>query len=77
MIISVRGTSSNRDIKSDLYFFKKRFTDVEQNANHKKKNYKNMKVHSGFLEQYSAIKFFIISNVFKMYWNQFCSGLPA
>jgi len=70
MIVSVRGTSSKRDIISDLYIFKKKFLDVEQINYHKKcGNYKNMKVHSGFLDQYNALKMFIISNVSNLYLN--------
>lgn len=67
IIFSVRGTSSKKDFLSDLYVFKKKFSDVNVST---QKNIKNMKVHSGFLEQYNSLKFFTISNIFKIIWNQ-------
>lgn len=63
IIFSVRGTSSKSDILSDLYVFKKKFSDIITQKN--KKIYKNIKVHSGFLQQYNSVKFFTITNVLK------------
>lgn len=67
IIFSVRGTSSKSDILSDLYVFKKKFSDVINAQN--KKIYKNIKVHSGFLQQYNSVKFFTITNILKQMWN--------
>jgi len=73
LIFSVRGTSSKSDVLSDLYTIKQKFSDVifpvlfdNKNAKH---NHKNIMVHSGFLKQYKALKFFVLSNVFKQIWN--------
>ena len=75
IIFSVRGTSSKSDILSDLYTMKQKFSDVifpmpalfdNKNSKH---NHKNIMVHSGFLQQYKALKFFVLSNVFKQIWN--------
>ena len=67
IIFSIRGTSSKSDILSDLYVFKKKFSDVINPQN--KKIYKNIKVHSGFLQQYNSVKFFTITNILKQISN--------
>lgn len=67
IIFAVRGTSSKRDILSDLYVFKKKFSDVITSQN--RNIYKNIKVHSGFLQQYNSVKFFTITNILKQMWK--------
>lgn len=67
IIFAVRGTSSKHDILSDLYVFKKKFSDVMTCQN--KNIYKNIKVHSGFLQQYNSVKFFTITTILKQIWN--------
>lgn len=68
IIFSVRGTSSKSDILSDLYVIKTKFNDI---INHQNKYiYKNIKVHSGFLQQYNSIKNFTISNIIKLTCNK-------
>ena len=67
IIFAVRGTSSKHDILSDLYVFKKKFSDVITCQN--KNTYKNIKVHSGFLQQYNSVKFFTITTILKQIWK--------
>jgi len=67
IIFAVRGTSSKHDILSDLYVFKKKFSDVITCQN--KNIYKNIKVHSGFLQQYNSVKFFTITSILKQLWK--------
>lgn len=75
IIFSVRGTSSKHDVLSDLYTIKQKFSDIifpvlfdNKNSTHNHEH-KNIMVHSGFLQQYKALKFFVLSNVFKQIWN--------
>lgn len=66
IIFSVRGTSSKKDILSDIYVSKRKFGDILMSKNNSNKyKYKNIKVHSGFLKQYNSLKFFIIQKIIK------------
>jgi hypothetical protein len=65
IIFSIRGTSSKKDVLSDLYVSKKKFGDILISKDICNKKYKNIKVHSGFLNQYNSLKFFVIKNLLK------------
>lgn len=66
IIFSVRGTSSKKDILSDIYVYKRKFGDILMSKNNSNKyKYKNIKVHSGFLKQYNSLKFFVIQKIIK------------
>jgi hypothetical protein len=69
IIFSVRGTSSNKDILSDLYVSKKKFGDILMSKNKTNIKYKNIKVHSGFLNQYNSLKFYVIQKLLKNIQN--------
>jgi predicted lipase len=65
IIFSIRGTSSKKDILSDLYVSKKNFSDILISKHELNKKYKNIKVHSGFLKQYNSLKFYVIQKLIK------------
>lgn len=75
IIFSVRGTSSNKDILSDLYVSKKKFGDILMSKNKTNIKYKNIKVHSGFLKQYNSLKFYVIQKLLKNIQNSNNSNL--
>ena len=69
IIFSIKGSPIKRGILTDLYVCKKTFNDSHTSHYIDKKYKGRMKVHRDFLEQYNSLKFFTISNVFKLFWN--------
>ncbi len=69
LVFSVRGTSSKSDMLTDANIFKDLFQDVQYCNYVDQKKYKNIKVHSGFLNQYNTIKFCVLAEVFQYIWK--------
>ncbi len=69
IVFSVRGTSSKSDMLTDANFLKDTFQDVQYCNYVDQKKYPNIKVHSGFLNQYNTVKFCVLADVFKSLWE--------
>lgn len=69
LIFTIRGTSSFKDGLTDILVKKKLFEDVQYSNYVDQKKYKNIRVHSGFLQQYNTVKFNILAQIFKRLWT--------
>jgi hypothetical protein len=68
IVFSIRGTSTLHDLITDIYTHKKLFHDIQFCNYVDQQKYKNMRVHSGFLQQYNTVKFNILAHIFKRLW---------
>jgi predicted lipase len=69
LLFTVRGTSSIKDIITDIGIVKTLFEDVQYSNNINNDKYKEIRVHSGFHHQYNTLKFCVIANIFKRIWD--------
>lgn len=69
IIFACRGTESLSDVATDISVWKEPFQDLIYCNNVDTQKYKNIKVHSGFLDQYNTIKFSIMSTIYSNFWS--------
>lgn len=60
LVFAIRGSESVSDFLADSFCWKEKFQDVDAG---------NVRVHAGFLGQYQAMRFAVISAIYKMIWK--------
>lgn len=63
LVFAIRGSESSSDFMDDLFCWTEAFQDTDVPG---------CRVHSGFLKQYRAMRFAVMSAVYKMMWK--CQG---
>ncbi len=69
IIFACRGTESVSDAVVDISIWKEKFQDLIYCNNVDTNAYKNIKVHSGFLNQYNTIKYTIMATLYSHLWT--------
>ncbi len=69
IIFACRGTESLSDVATDISVWKEPFQDLIYCNSVDTTIYKNIKVHSGFLDQYNTIKYSIMATLYSHIWN--------
>ena len=61
IVFAIRGSESVSDFLDDSFCWTEKFQDVHDS---------NARVHSGFLKQYNAMRFAVMSSIYKMIWKK-------
>lgn len=69
IIFACRGTESLSDIATDISIWKEPFQDLIYCNSVDTAIYKNIKVHSGFLDQYNTIKYSMMATLYSAFWS--------
>jgi len=69
IIFACRGTESLSDVATDVSIWKEPFQDLIYCNSVDTTVYKNIKVHSGFLNQYNTIKYSIMATLYSILWT--------